>query len=72
MHVTLSPEIETLLETFAQKEGKTKELYAREAILSRLEDAEDYQIAVEASERIRCGEPVFTDAQVRKMLDLDD
>ncbi len=43
----LSPEIEERLEALAKKTGRTKTFYAREAILSKLEDMEDYYLAVE-------------------------
>ena len=43
----LSPEIEARLEAMAKKTGRTKSFYAREAILEKLEDMEDYYLAVE-------------------------
>ena len=41
----LSPEIEARLEAMAKKTGRTKSFYAREAILEKLEDMEDYYLA---------------------------
>jgi RHH-type rel operon transcriptional repressor/antitoxin RelB len=46
----LPPEIEERLDALAKRTGRTKSYYAREAILEKLEDLEDYYIA---EERIR-------------------
>lgn len=43
----LPPEIEERLEAMAKKTGRTKSFYAREAILEKLEDMEDYYLAEE-------------------------
>lgn len=43
----LPPEIEERLEAIAKKTGRTKSSFAREAILEKLEDMEDYAVAVE-------------------------
>ena len=45
--IRLSAEIEQRLERLAQKTGRTKTFYAREAILEYLEDMEDYYLAIE-------------------------
>lgn len=42
----LPKKIETRLESLAQKTGRTKTFYAREAILEHLDDLEDYYLAV--------------------------
>ena len=46
--IRLDRDIESRLEALAQKTGRTKTYYAREAILEHLEDMEDYYLAVEA------------------------
>ncbi|NOZ32875.1 MAG: TraY domain-containing protein [Alphaproteobacteria bacterium] len=46
----LPPEIEARLEAMAKKTGRTKSFYAREAIVTYLEDLEDYYLAVERIE----------------------
>ena len=46
--IRLDQEVESRLESLAQKTGRTKTYYAREAILEHLEDMEDYYLAVEA------------------------
>ncbi len=46
----LPPEMEERLEALAKKTGRTKSYYAREAILEKIEDMEDYYLA---AERIR-------------------
>ena len=43
----LPPEMEERLEALAQKTGRTKSYYAREAILEKIEDMEDYYLAAE-------------------------
>lgn len=43
----LPPEIEARLDAIAKQNGRTKSAFAREAILEKLEDMEDYAIAVE-------------------------
>ncbi len=47
----LSPEIEERLDRLAQKTGRTKSYYAREAILEHLEDLEDTYLALQRLER---------------------
>jgi RHH-type transcriptional regulator, rel operon repressor / antitoxin RelB len=46
----LPPDIEERLEALAQKTGRSKSFYAREAILEHLEDLEDTYLAQEALE----------------------
>ncbi len=46
--IRLDREIEDRLDRLAQKTGRTKTYYAREAILEHLEDMEDYYLAVES------------------------
>ncbi|KAF0094447.1 MAG: CopG domain-containing protein DNA-binding domain-containing protein [Puniceicoccaceae bacterium 5H] len=46
--IRLDAEIEGRLEQLAKRTGRTKTFYAREAILTHLEDLEDYYLAVEA------------------------
>lgn len=71
--IRLEPEIEARLNALAAETGRTKAYYMREAILQYLEDREDYEIAVAASERLKRGEErTYSSAEVRKMLGLDD
>ena len=49
--IRLDPEIENRLSLLAQKTGRTKTFYAREAILEHLEDMEDYYLAVDALQK---------------------
>ena len=46
----LPPEIEKRLDDLAKKTGRSKSFYAREAILSYLEDIEDTYLALRALE----------------------
>ena len=50
LSIRLAPEIMERLELLADKTGRTKSFYAREAILRYLEDMEDTFIAVERLE----------------------
>jgi len=43
----LPDDIEERLDALARKTGRTKSFYAREAILSHIEDLEDYYLATE-------------------------
>lgn len=47
----LPPDIEKRLAALAKKTGRTKSLYAREAIMRYLDDLEDTFIAIERIER---------------------
>ncbi|MFR0655769.1 TraY domain-containing protein [Pantoea sp. SIMBA_079] len=71
--IRLSDDIESRLDSLAKKTGRTKTFYAREAILTHLEDLEDYYLAAETVERIRRGEEsMHSSEDVRKSLGLDD
>ncbi|MDP3314870.1 MAG: DUF6290 family protein [Devosia sp.] len=47
LDLDLSPEVDELLEVMARKAGQTKSEFAVAAILEKLEDMEDYAIALE-------------------------
>ena len=47
LSVRLPEEIEARLDALAQKTGRTKTFYIREAILEHIEDLEDYYLALE-------------------------
>ncbi|MGE4299477.1 MAG: DUF6290 family protein [Desulfovibrionaceae bacterium] len=46
--IRLPAEVEERLAALAEKTGRTKTFYAREAILAHLEELEDYYLAAEA------------------------
>lgn len=48
--VRLDPEIEARLDALAEKTGRTKSYYIREAILEHLEEMEDRYVAIERLE----------------------
>ena len=53
--------------------GRTKHSCLREIIGPRLEDMEDYYLAAEVLKRVRDGgEQVYSTAEVKKSLGLDD
>jgi RHH-type rel operon transcriptional repressor/antitoxin RelB len=54
--IRLPNTIEKRLEKLAQKTGRTKTFYAREAILAHLADLEDLYLAEERLEDIQSGE----------------
>lgn len=49
--IRLDSETETRLARLAQKTGRTKTYYAREAILEHLDDLEDTYLAIERIEK---------------------
>jgi len=53
--IRIPKEIEERLEQLAQKTGRTKTFYAREAIMEHIEDLEDYYLAAEVLARVRKG-----------------
>jgi RHH-type transcriptional regulator, rel operon repressor / antitoxin RelB len=53
--IRLPESIERRLERLAKRTGRTKTFYAREAILTHLEDLEDLYQAERSLERIRAG-----------------
>jgi RHH-type rel operon transcriptional repressor/antitoxin RelB len=53
--IRIPKEIEERLEQLAQKTGRTKTFYAREAIMEHIEDLEDYYLAAEILARVRKG-----------------
>ena len=55
MAIRIPKEIEERLEQLAQKTGRTKTFYAREAIMEHIEDLEDYYLAAEVLARVRKG-----------------
>ena len=48
--IRLKPDLEKRLTSLAEKTGRTKTFYAREAIEQHLEDLEDYYLAAKAME----------------------
>ncbi len=67
LSVRLAPEIMERLELLADKTGRTKSFYAREAILRYLEDMEDTFIAIE---RLETPEKRWTLAELENEVDL--
>ncbi len=53
--IRLPQDIEARLDQLAQRTGRTKTFYAREAILEYLEDMEDLYLAEQESLAIRAG-----------------
>ncbi|HGJ5881982.1 TraY domain-containing protein [Arsenophonus sp.] len=71
--IRLPDEIENRLDNLAKRTGRTKTFYAREAILTHLEDLEDYYLAARAVARVRKGQDaVHSSEDVRKSLGLED
>ena len=71
--IQLVPEAEKRIDSLVARTGRSKEFFLKEIIKRGLEDVEDYYLAVEVLERVREGtEAVYSDAEVRRELDLDD
>ena len=56
--VRLSEELEKRLAALAEKTGRTKTFYAREAIETYLEELEDYYLAEERMKDFRSGDAI--------------
>ncbi|HEY2822127.1 MAG TPA: TraY domain-containing protein [Candidatus Acidoferrum sp.] len=70
--IRLPEKIEKRLEKLAQRTGRTKTFYAREAILTHLSDLEDLYLAEDRLERIQSGEEATIPlAEVLKRRGLD-
>ena len=54
--IQLPEQIEQRLELLAERTGKTKTFYAKEAIIAYLDDLEEAYLAEEVLERIKNGE----------------
>ena len=71
--IRLPEEIESRLAALASRTGRSKTFYAREAILTYLEDLEDYYLAAQVVTDIRKGaEKTYSSKDVRAALDLED
>jgi RHH-type transcriptional regulator, rel operon repressor / antitoxin RelB len=71
--IRLDSSIETRLGNLAHTTGRTKAYYLRELITNGIDDLEDYYRAAVVMERVRTGkEAVYSSAQVRQHLGLDD
>lgn len=71
--IRLAIETEQRLDFLAAQTGRTKAFYLREVIERGIEELEDYYLAADVLERVRKGdEKVYSAAQVRKDLGLDD
>jgi RHH-type transcriptional regulator, rel operon repressor / antitoxin RelB len=62
--VRLPEDIESRLDKLAEKTGRTKTFYVREAVLEHLEDLEDVYLAEQTLSEIRAGK--------QKTIGLDD
>lgn len=67
--IRLSKDIEKRLTALAKKTGRTKTFYAREAILTHLEDMEDAYIAMK---RLKKPGRVWTQEELEARLDLEN
>ena len=67
--VRLPQEIEARLASLAEKTGRTKTFYVREAVLEYLGEMEDYYLAAARSEKRLPGIPLD---EVERRLDLAD
>lgn len=71
--IQLTPDMEQRLDFLASQTGRSKTYYLRELVERGLEDLEDYYLAAEVVERLRKGtERVYSDAEIRESLGLDD
>jgi RHH-type transcriptional regulator, rel operon repressor / antitoxin RelB len=67
----IDPETDKRLEALAARTGRTKSFYAREAIVTHLDDLEDFYLAEERMKSFR-SEDAITLADLKIELGLDD
>ena len=67
--IRLPTDIENRLRALAEKTGRTKTFYVREAILRHLDDLEDTYLAIE---RLDNPEKRWTQDELERGLDLED
>jgi RHH-type rel operon transcriptional repressor/antitoxin RelB len=67
--IRLSADVEKRLEALAERTGRTKTFYAREAIEAHLDDLEDFHLAEERIKSFRDGDAIPL-AQVKSELGL--
>jgi len=73
LSINLPAEVESRLEALAQTTGRTKEFYAREAILEHLDDLEDLYLAEQRLMDSRAGRSkTLTLEEVERDLGLAD
>ena len=71
--IRLPEEIESRLAALASRTGRSKTFYAREIILTYLEDLEDYYLAAQIVADIRKGATkTYSNEGVRAALNLED
>ena len=63
LSIELPEEIEARLERLAERTGRSKSFYVREAILEKIEEMEDVYLAEEVLERIRKGDEKILSAE---------
>lgn len=69
--VRLDKDLEKRLEQLAERTGRTKTFYAREAIEAHLDDLEDFYLAEERLRQFRDGDAISL-ADLKADLGLDD
>ena len=69
--IRIDPETEQRLAALAEKTGRTKTFYAREAILAHLDDLEDFYLAEERLRHFR-SEDAIPLADLKRDLGLED
>ncbi len=67
--IRLSDDLNTRLDYLAKETGRTKTYYARQAIVTYLEDMEDTYLALQ---RLEQPKQYLTTEQLEKKLDLED
>lgn len=71
--IRLPSGVEDRLNHLASRTGRTKAYYLREMIERGIDEAEEYYLAAETSERVRKGEErIYSTDQIRADLGLDD
>ncbi|MEO8504390.1 MAG: ribbon-helix-helix protein, CopG family [Acidobacteriota bacterium] len=67
--IRLPEDLEARLDALAEKTGRSKSYYARQAIAQQLDDLEDYYLAMQ---RIESALPTLSLKEVERRLGLED
>ncbi len=73
LSVRLPEDVEKRLDALAERTGRTKSWYARQALIEKIEDLEDLYLAERVLERIAAGEErTYTLEEVERELGLEN
>ncbi|GJM07551.1 MAG: hypothetical protein DHS20C10_12850 [marine bacterium B5-7] len=73
LNIRIPEALAARLGTLAEQTGRTKSYYVREALEEKLEELEDYYLAMQSLERVKTGKSrVYTQQEIEDDNDLAD